>query len=378
MKKYLLGLLLLFPTLNLLADEAPDFYQQALNFYLANHYQNAVENLQIYFQGNPDDWKAHQLMGYCDYLLKNGGQALEECQKSLKLHGDNPRLEAFVEWLKSPEPRAQRKSDTRAYLEGSEAAPMPPPPDTDPDRKPDSYLVSGIAAPSTSSPTLSSSPTPKPDDIFFLRTGVGTYLLQFFFDDYNRPDVNGIPAEVDRYDDPLIGLTASAAGGFECPDHFSYFASGEWLTNDWSLMVNAQYTFSQLKIIKPYLYTGLGLNFERNNSIGPGVQVGLGAYLTLTENCDVFLESKFYGALGDLISAHNSTLSYSWADGYIPVLAGLKWSFPGKNQVEEPTAGANAPGHAFVEIAGGIDVPGSNWQSAYSPSAGEKFTAGFD
>jgi len=67
-------------------------------------------------------------------------KALKECKKSLKVHGDNPRLQLFVDFLESKLTGKKRKNRKQVSVEGKDESQMPIPPDQDSDRRPDLFI----------------------------------------------------------------------------------------------------------------------------------------------------------------------------------------------------------------------------------------------
>src|SRR3990172_11990370 len=113
---------------------------------------------------------------------------------------------------------------------------------------------------------------PLSNETFFIKSGAGVLLSQLFYTHYNRPEINGIKATVIETLTGITGFTGSVAAGIDCPDHFSFFASGEWLARDAAIMLNAQYAFTNFDFMKPYLYGGLGLNISNKYPAEPGIQ----------------------------------------------------------------------------------------------------------
>lgn len=161
-------------------------------------------------------------------------------------------------------------------------------------------------------------------DSFFIKAGGGSYLSRWYFvNHYNQPDENGIPSEVD-WIYGLGGTVGSVAFGVDCPDHFSYFASGEWLADDGAGMLNLQYTFLSSNPVRPYIYAGLGFDLGNDNAIGGCGQLGLGVKFPLTRSFKLFLETKFFAALGLWSTSAHSIEDFKQWDLYIPVLAGIQ------------------------------------------------------
>jgi hypothetical protein len=161
----------------------------------------------------------------------------------------------------------------------------------------------------------------------FIKGSMGTFLSQWFFDTY-RSELSSMPGQVNETIPPISGATGSAALGIDLADEFSFFISSEWLPSNWAVLANAQYTFSNLGPVKPYVYIGLGLAFANDESIGECAQLGIGSEFPLTQNFNAFVETKFYVANTDWSSPNGVGPSASvvqW-DLYFPVLAGLKLS----------------------------------------------------
>ncbi len=181
----------------------------------------------------------------------------------------------------------------------------------------------GQTAVSGNPPSVS---TPTPSEKFFIKAGAGTYLFQFFSTSYDRFVRNGIVPEIDNQIISVTGLTGSAAAGIDCPDHFSFFASVEGLSKDWSIMANAQCMDTDFKFMKPYIYFGAGLDFINYSAIGPGVQSGLGLSFPLDLKTEIFIEGKIYGAMNLWSGPYHYDAPYRWADFYVPLLGGLKFT----------------------------------------------------
>ena len=208
---------------NLFADDAENYLKDAFEQYSYHHDEKAVQNLRWVLQLNPNDWKAHQLMGYCAYRMGDNESALVECQRSLQLHRDNPRLELFAKRLKAKAAGQMSPNDTGAYFEGSIEAQMPAPPDRE-----------GVPPQPTSGfpkTALTVTKLPKGKESFFIKTSCGTFFAQTFLTlhSYNGPVSNGMPSEVDttKVVNQIGGFTASGEIGVDCPDDFSFSAGME-------------------------------------------------------------------------------------------------------------------------------------------------------
>ncbi len=268
--------------LNVFAADAGDYFNLALSQYYGNDYSAAVTNLKRAIQLSPGNWKAHQLLGYCAYQMNDNQDALAQCQESLKLNGDNPRLKSFVDWLKTPEPRKPRNDDG-AYFEGKAEAQMPPPPDLDPDRKPNGTLED-LAVPT---------PTPKaPNDPFKnfqFQLGPG---LEFFGQNFKNPGT--------------VGLGGELGFGYAWDDHWSlwlteamYFLSqyDSFYRRNYEVKClettfSARYAFGDGPF-RPYLGAGVGV-FADNSFYNTDhlLQGSLGAQLKLGGGWSTFVEAK--------------------------------------------------------------------------------------
>jgi hypothetical protein len=205
-------------------------------------------------------------------------------------------LEAFVDWLKSPEPRAQRKSDTGAYLEGRDVAQMPPSPDIDPDRKPDVYLVSGIAP----LPTLKLTPKSGRDELlshFRFQMGGGTdFPSQNLNHDFYGFVAGGNAAIGFSFDDHWsLWLSGNI---YSFPEVFSYYGFFQEFQERESLTVlesalSARYTFNGA-LLRPYLTAGIGSYYPfYSNEFIPMLQAGAGVQCPLSPGLSAFIESRW-------------------------------------------------------------------------------------
>ncbi len=140
MRTLVLAVLFSLSVYPLFADESSFYYQDALFQYAGGRYSQSAVNLQLALRGDSQNWKVRQLLGYCYYRMNDEKAALDECRESLLLHGGNPRLRDFVQWLESPSPRAMRVNSSVAYMEGPQEAEMPPPPDLVPEKSPSSKV----------------------------------------------------------------------------------------------------------------------------------------------------------------------------------------------------------------------------------------------
>ncbi|HJT24168.1 MAG TPA: hypothetical protein VJ873_06300 [bacterium] len=157
-----------------------------------------------------------------------------------------------------------------------------------------------------------------------MKTGAGLFLTQFHYTNYeDRPVINGVATEIMTWTG-VSGFTGSLAGGIDFPDHFSIFLSGDWMAEDFSLMANAQYAFSNWGWAEPYVYFGLGMDYVKQATFGPAGQVGIGMDFPMTRDFTVYAETKAYIALGEWTDYLNEQLTYSWANFYVPVLIGTK------------------------------------------------------
>lgn len=140
MRKFVFVFLFYLAAFNLFGAVSETLFKSALALYLDNHYYSAIDYLQIIIKTDDISWKAHQLLGYCDYMVDQKQSALKECKKSLRLHGDNPRLQLFVDTLEHKLLGKKRKHRKPISVEGKDEAQMPIPPDQDPDRIQDLFI----------------------------------------------------------------------------------------------------------------------------------------------------------------------------------------------------------------------------------------------
>ena len=161
-------------------------------------------------------------------------------------------------------------------------------------------------------------------DTFFIKGGAGSYFSEWSITKFNRPAMDGIPSEWDSTIGAFNDFAGSLALGVDCTDHFSYFLSGEWLTDEVPIMVNGQYNFQVDDLFQPYAYFGLGIDFLKNSYVRPGSQLGVGANFILVRGFDVFLETRSYISWGEFDSPATPQLGFTRWNFSIPVLAGIK------------------------------------------------------
>ena len=362
MRKILWLALLCLSTSVLFADESGDYYKDALDLYRGNHFQAAVQDLKLALQADPNNWKAHQLLGYCAFVLKDPQDTVIECQKSLELHKDNPRLDLFTQWLKAAKPGEMRAGDGGAYFEGREEKAMPPPPDLDPSLKADGILESLTV------PTPTPKHEPEPFRNFLFQLGPG---LEF-------------PAQ------NLVGSGQAAWGGelglgYALDHHWSF-----WLTEgiyffplansilgyphpsdaeNFETTLSARYSFGEGPF-QPYVGAGLGMYWEGGfGTTGPYhlLEASLGARLKLGGVLSAFVEGDtnfifnpipHFQYFGD---SHYYTFTPQLGLDY-PVKAGVILDFWGdEGNPEKETGVASSSNRAFpaVTLRGAGETSGS-------------------
>ena len=367
MRKTVLAALFYLVAFPLLADEGGYYFKLALNQYLASDYKEALSNLQMGVREDSRDWKIRQLLGYCAYQMNDNQDALAQCQESLRLHGDNPRLENFVKWLSVPEPRAARKKDEGAYLEGREAAQMPDPPDLNPGGKSD-IVLQGLTIPT---------PAPPPDarnDLFknvLFQVGPGS---EFFGQNFNSHGA--------------VGLGGELAVGYSLDDHWSFWWTGAmylfqqnylyYYGNYWyrqsyqipnmEMTLSARYSFGDGPF-QPYV--GAGAGFYAGDSfydIQHLIQGSLGARLKLDEALSLFAEAR-----GNFITFQQST-----AIDY-PVNAGVILDFWGDKGGQGEAVSPPPDGDFFIKTGLGLTFGTDDYPYATSISVNAtSFAAGYD
>lgn len=160
----------------------------------------------------------------------------------------------------------------------------------------------------------------------FIQAQGGVLYLLDSFQSFNRPTINGIPANVSTTNSGLGDLSGSFAAGLEYPDHFRLYLSSDWVGKVWMPLANAQWELFQVGTLGPYVHFGLGVDFE-GDSWGPAAQLGLGADLEMTADLDFFLATDFYvvnNYHASPRSAMDHTQDFVRWELVAPVEAGLK------------------------------------------------------
>ncbi len=125
MKKLLAVLVLcLFPFYGYGAAAADNFHV-GVEQYQAGNWRNAIAYFKQVVQSNPGDWQAYQYMGYAYYRLNDTQKCLSNCESSLDINPNNPKLQAFVDKLKAvsmPAPEIEAAPDNPPASHG----PLPP------------------------------------------------------------------------------------------------------------------------------------------------------------------------------------------------------------------------------------------------------------
>lgn len=167
---------------------------------------------------------------------------------------------------------------------------------------------------------------------FFAKAAGGFNFTRSTFTHYpDRPVLNGLAQEVDDSQVGVLDFTGSVAMGFDFPDSFSFYLSGEgftgtyWTLGDWALMANAQYSFETGSFFKPYLFGGLGMDFP-SGEWGPAFQWGAGLSFPLEKDFGVYVEAKMFMAYVFYNYPLNPWLDFDSFALYTPVLAGVKYA----------------------------------------------------
>ncbi len=101
----LLFFLLLAPAA--LAATSWEYYQAGMRLYNQQDYAQAARYFQAAIQEDPNNWRAYQGLGLCDYALGDRSSARQAFDQSLRIHPDNPQLEKFEESLEAGSPGSQ-------------------------------------------------------------------------------------------------------------------------------------------------------------------------------------------------------------------------------------------------------------------------------
>lgn len=80
---------------------ADDNYHSGLTAYQAGKWGEAISYLEGATQLNPNYWEAFQLLGYSYYRINDTPNCIQNCESSLKIHPNNPTLQAFLDKLKT-------------------------------------------------------------------------------------------------------------------------------------------------------------------------------------------------------------------------------------------------------------------------------------
>ncbi len=125
MKNALLGflVLVLWPLGGSAQTSAEDYYREGLTYYQAGKWKEAISYLEGAVRQNPKFWKAYQITAYCYYRMKETEQSIQNCEASLRIHADNPVLQAFLDKLRSQSLHAQNFAPIETRRGGTDIHP---------------------------------------------------------------------------------------------------------------------------------------------------------------------------------------------------------------------------------------------------------------
>jgi hypothetical protein len=205
----------------------------------------------------------------------------------------------------------------------------------------------------------SNAPTSAPPKSFFLKIGGGSSVSNDVYNQYGFPTGSN--------------FVSSAEVGFDFSNHFSLYASADQYPGFLTFMANLRYNIAfRTHFFDPYLFAGFGVSVPENadgTSSTDCLQLGVGMEFHLSPETALFIEAKSLST--DLASEYGSPV-------YSTVLSGLKFNFLGQPAGSSSSAGVSEDGQGFVEIAGAVDTPAQNWQSAYTANGGSVIGAGYE
>jgi hypothetical protein len=104
--------LLLFSGASLLsASSLSDRYRSVGNqLYQTKDFNKALLYYKAAVQADPQDWIAYQTLGNCEYSLGQREDAVNDFQKSLNLHPNNPSLQNFINRLSQTDVKTTHES----------------------------------------------------------------------------------------------------------------------------------------------------------------------------------------------------------------------------------------------------------------------------
>jgi hypothetical protein len=108
---FVFTLLLLSGASLLSASPLSDRYRSVGNqLYQAKDFNKALLYYKAAVQADPQDWIAYQTLGNCEYSLGQREDAVNDFQRSLNLHPNNPALQNFLNHLSSTDVKTTRES----------------------------------------------------------------------------------------------------------------------------------------------------------------------------------------------------------------------------------------------------------------------------
>ncbi len=125
-KKIMMVLILfLFSSVSVWAAATSDAYYQAGNkLYMQGNYDLCIKYYKAAIQVDPQNWKAYQALGSCEYHMGKTDDAIRDFNQSLAINPNNPALQGFVNKISTspavpPAPSAQ----TRTMIYGDRRLP---------------------------------------------------------------------------------------------------------------------------------------------------------------------------------------------------------------------------------------------------------------
>src|ERR1700677_857344 len=72
------------------------YYQWGNKLYAQGNYDLCIKYYKAAIQVDPQNWKAYQALGSCEYHLGQKDQSIQDFNQSLALNPNNPPLQNFV------------------------------------------------------------------------------------------------------------------------------------------------------------------------------------------------------------------------------------------------------------------------------------------